>query len=324
MKTTLSRPTPKFMKAENIETKGYSVNIPLAKTTKKELAQTKPIPSKTDVIYNVSPFSLDYLGFNRGRNANKEQEQFKRSRVDNLMGLMESREFLWELSDIKAIERNGRLVIFDGHNRVQSVIELIEKGFYKSDFTIPVKVIKNSVLCKMSEKELARIVSIMSDYDPRWKEPENMATGMIFKLLTAQELTDYKRIFDAKGIIKSNPDKKGKESKLVCSYNWIYALANNDPSFVKAHKKITYSLLMDDSIGKKMKTKEFQEKFESFCKCMANAAKWESARPSEYISHIIYHGNGCGFDKLAKAIKNSRSPKSEKELPSFFYMLVNK
>jgi len=279
----------------------------------KSFAEKKPVASKNYVNYDMNPFDLTYLGFNRG--ADKDEEQYKRKKVNDIKEKILNGEWMWAFAILQAIETNGRYRVIDGHHRTQAVRELIEEGKLPANYTLPVHIITDSAITSLSDKELARIVSVINDYDPRWREREHIETALLFNVRTAQELVKYKALFDAKNLVSDGKKVKG-------AYNWIYALAiEKGFEFAAKHNKVTYSLLMDNSLAKKMASNDFKLKFDAFVNVLDNhASKWfeNGVRLSASVAHIIKAGNIIGFDRLDNVLSRMRSPKTENSLNEFF------
>lgn len=278
-----------------------------------------PMPkvSKDFVNYDISPYSLEYLGFNRG--ADKDEEQYKRKKVDSIKEKIKNGSWMWPFAVLQAIFKNGRYRVLDGHHRAQAVKELIEEGSLPLSYTIPVHVITDPIITSMPDKELAKIVSIINDYDPRWRESEHIKTAMLFNLNAAKQLMSFKSEFDAQEIVSDGKKVKG-------AYNWIYALAiPNGDVFAAKHNKVTYSLLMDNVLAKTMQSEEFAEKFKGFITILKNhASNWSAynVRLSASVGHIIKAGDMIGFDKLNNVLNRMQKPKTEKALHNFFAKAV--
>lgn len=268
-------------------------------------------PSEDYIVYEVNPFDLKYIGFNRGETL--EEKQTIRKRVDNIKNLIRANKFIWALSLLTGFERwkNGilEIVLFDGHNRTQAVRELIKEEVLPADYKVPMILVNTPEILAMNDEQIAELVSIINDYNPRWTENEHIKTALHFKSRTAKLLQHYK-----------SKMSNAIEGDLKIAYNWLYSLGSNNSNFTIKNQKMTFTLLKDNSVADNMCKAEFEQKFNTFVNIVQKyVMKWEKKgiRPSKAISYVLYYGMN-DFDRVEKVLSRKSMPENEKALRKFF------
>lgn len=275
--------------------------------------------------YSTTVDNFKIIGYNRGKETGYDE-----NRVKGLMELMTTEDFIWLLSTIKVIYRKKSklLIVLDGANRITAVRFLIENGVLPANFEIPFTLIEDKFFDNTTDKELIDFISIINEYDPRWKEAEHFDAASASKLLTATMFGIYVSKFKAeRENLKYEKDFRVRNVPL--KLNVLLSLATKKP-IAHGVSSLKYKDFRDDNIGNYMKSDEFKNDFESLIKFLKIVKEWhgnKEMRISKSIfaaMSIIYHENiKVSFSYLVGELeKTNRMPQSESNIKSFLSNLI--
>ena len=270
--------------------------------------------------YSTTVENFQILSNNRGR-----ETGYDKKRVNGLMELLLSNLFMWLLSTIKVIYRKQTksLIVLDGANRITAVKKLIELGKLPVDYHIPFTIVDDPVLNKMSNKDLIDFMSVINEYDPRWKESEHYNAAISSKLETALMFEKYVTLYKA----ESERLKYIVGDKTITptlKYNILLAMATKK-SIESGKTKVTYKDFRNDNIAQYMRTDDFDNYFNSLVEFIDIAKEWHKAlniRLSKSLAAVlslVYNQNiSIAFPYMIDRLKATKKiPSSETSLKTF-------
>jgi hypothetical protein len=270
--------------------------------------------------YSTTVENFQILSNNRGR-----ETGYDKKRVNGIIELLLSSLFLWLLSTIKVLYRpqTKSLIVLDGANRITAVKKLIEMGKLPANYQIPFTVVNDPVLNKMSNKDLIDFMSVINEYDPRWKESEHYSAAISSKLETALMFEKYLTIYNS---MRENLryDVDGKPIKPELKYNVLLAMATKKP-IESGRTKVRYRDFRNDQIAQYMRTNDFENDFNSLIEFIDIAKEWHKvlnirlSKSLAAVLSLVYNPNiSIAFPYMVSKLKATKKiPKSEREIKTF-------
>lgn len=288
-----------------------------------EVLNNRNIPKgiSTNVVglrYETAPTNLVSMGNNRGKD-----KSFDPKRVTSLKEIIPTERYVWELSPIKTTVRNNKLLILDGHNRVQAVKELIKTGDLPKNYKVPFDIVDNAYVNSLSDSELIDFISMINNYDPRWSENEHYNAALGMDLVSALEFKRWVDYLETDSKVQEvfsyqTYDNKGvpKKTKFRLKKCAILTLVRKDLG--KHKKKVLFSDYNDNGvIASKMRTPEFKKDVDNFVQLIGTLTKWHEqsniqvGESYKAALSLIYDGrNDSPYDlkTLVEALNNVPAP----------------
>jgi hypothetical protein len=275
--------------------------------------------------YQATQDNFKILEYNRGKDTG-----FDKDRVKGLMDLIMSDKFVWLLSTIKVLYRKSTksLIVLDGANRVSAVRELIKIGKLDKDFKIPFTIINTPLLNTMNNKDLIDFISVVNEYDPRWKENEHFNAANASKLLTASMFKFYVDEYK-KHSLRLRYKKDNKNKSIPLKLNVLNALATQTP-IDSGVTTMRYKDFRDETIGQHMLKDEFRNDFNALIDYLEIVKVWNQVRDIRisrcllHVLSVVYNKNiRVSFTYLVSKLKETnKMPEFESDIKTFLYNLL--
>ena len=250
---------------------------------------------------------------------------YNEKRTNGLAEIFSTGKFIWEMSTIKTILKNGELIVIDGANRIAAIRKLIDDGLLGEDYLIPFTVIKDKRMNNLSKNELIVFIAAMNEYDPRWTEDEHFDSAINANLKTANAFQRYlNRLNDVNIAKKLKYEKDGSVKRVRIGKNVLLCLAKRMP-MENNGKRTKFNDYRDDNVANYMSTEHFENDFNALIDFIDIVKEWHSIRNISVsksifrVLDIVYHEEKpVPFSYIVRVLKSTnKMPTSNHTVKKF-------